>query len=219
MSQGSLTSLQVRILRALAGTSPPWTLTGGGALAGFHLGHRGTRDLDLFWRDRPQLEDLPDQVKERLQRDGLAFAVLRTAPTFQRLEVQAGEDRCLLDLVSEPGPALARPERHAVLGAEINVDSRHEILVNKLCALLGRSELRDLVDLSHLLETGGDLERGLREAPTRDGGFSGLTLAWVLKGFPVAALGKNAHMDEAETERLVAFRDDLIRRLTAEPPS
>jgi hypothetical protein len=31
-----------------AGLQPPWTLTGGGALAGFHTKHRETRDLDLF---------------------------------------------------------------------------------------------------------------------------------------------------------------------------
>jgi hypothetical protein len=38
-----------------AGIDPHWTLTGGGALAGVHLGHRETRDLDLFWRSRPEL--------------------------------------------------------------------------------------------------------------------------------------------------------------------
>jgi hypothetical protein len=39
----------------LAGITPPWTLTGGGALAGVHLGHRETRDLDLFRRNRGEL--------------------------------------------------------------------------------------------------------------------------------------------------------------------
>jgi hypothetical protein len=32
--------LQWRILRVLADLDPPWVLTGGGALAGFHLKHR-----------------------------------------------------------------------------------------------------------------------------------------------------------------------------------
>lgn len=218
MSQGSLTPLQVRILRVLADMSPPWTLTGGGALAGFHLAHRETRDLDLFWRNRPRLEDLPDQAKEKLERAKLAFTVLRSTPAFQRLQVQEGGETCLIDLVSEPGSPLARPETVRVAGGEIHVDSRHEILVNKLCALLGRSELRDLVDLRLLLETGGDLERGLEDAPTRDGGFSAMTLAWVLRGLPLAALARSAHIDEAETERLLSFRDGLIQRLAAGPP-
>lgn len=43
----SLTPLQARVLVALSPLSPPAVLTGGGALAGVHLGHRTTRDLDL----------------------------------------------------------------------------------------------------------------------------------------------------------------------------
>ncbi len=218
MPPGSLSPLQVRILRVLAGMSPPWTLTGGGALGGFHLGHRGTRDLDLFWRNRARLEDLPDQVKERLQQDGLEFSVLRSAPSFQRLEVREEPENCLVDLVSEPGSPLLAPERVRVEGSEIAIDSRHEILVNKLCALLGRAEIRDLVDLRELLEHGEDLERGLKDAPSRDGGFSAMMLAWVLKGLPVAALARSAHMGEERIEPLVTFRDALIRRLTEESP-
>jgi hypothetical protein len=75
VSGGRLSPLQRRILKALAGLSPPWTLTGGGALVGFHLGHRETRDLDLFWRSRAELGQL---VAEAL--DGLR--ALRTAHTF-----------------------------------------------------------------------------------------------------------------------------------------
>jgi len=140
--QGSLSPLQVRILRDLAGMSPPWTLTGGGALAGFHTGHRTTRDLDLFWRNRARLEDLPEQVKERLLEDGLEVSVTQSSPSFQRLNVAHGSETCLVDLVSEPGPPLAPPERVSCGGEEIAIDSRHEILVNKLCALLGRAEIR-----------------------------------------------------------------------------
>src|SRR5207247_7289633 len=54
VSGDKLTPLQRRILRVLASLQPPWTLTGGGALAGIHLGHRETRDLDLFWRNRSE---------------------------------------------------------------------------------------------------------------------------------------------------------------------
>jgi len=49
VSGGRLSSLQRRVLKLLAGLSPPWTLSGGGALVGFYVGHRETRDLDLFW--------------------------------------------------------------------------------------------------------------------------------------------------------------------------
>jgi hypothetical protein len=58
VSGSRLTPFQHRILGLLAGIIPRWTLTGGGALAGVHLGHRETRDLDLFWRSRAELGTL-----------------------------------------------------------------------------------------------------------------------------------------------------------------
>ena len=44
-----LSSLQWRILRVLSKLRPAWTLSGGGALVGFYLKHRETKDLGLFW--------------------------------------------------------------------------------------------------------------------------------------------------------------------------
>lgn len=63
---------------------PAFTLTGGGALAGVHLGHRTTRDLDLFWRERAKLDDLADRVSERLLDQGLAVSTIQTGRTFHR---------------------------------------------------------------------------------------------------------------------------------------
>jgi hypothetical protein len=47
-SGGKLDELQKRVLESLAAVRPPFILGGGGALAGVHLAHRKTRDLDLF---------------------------------------------------------------------------------------------------------------------------------------------------------------------------
>lgn len=58
MPDSRLSALQRHILRVLASMDPRWTLTGGGALAGLYLGHRETRDLDLFWHGLSALPDL-----------------------------------------------------------------------------------------------------------------------------------------------------------------
>lgn len=62
-----LSPLQARILSLVAGFSPPWRLTGGGALVGFHLGHRTTRDLDLFFHGRTTLESIPHELESTLR--------------------------------------------------------------------------------------------------------------------------------------------------------
>jgi hypothetical protein len=64
---GRLTTLQTEILRILAGMSPPWTLSGGAALAAVHTRHRDTRDLDLFWQRTGPLGAPPDEVIKRLK--------------------------------------------------------------------------------------------------------------------------------------------------------
>ena len=43
-----LSALQAEVLRAFFARERDYFLTGGAALAGFHLGHRTTDDLDLF---------------------------------------------------------------------------------------------------------------------------------------------------------------------------
>ena len=97
--------------------------------------------------------------------------------------------------------------------AEILVDSARAILAEKLCALLERSELRDLIDVEALLHAGEKLDVALADAPRRDCGFSPLTLAWVLRSLDVHAVAPSAGLDEAAAEKLDAFRQRLIEEL------
>ena len=214
MPADRLTSLQRRILGVLAGLTPPWTFTGGGALAGIHLGHRTTRDVDLFWRSRPALGHAAGEAQALLRGDGLDVDVLRTMPMFGELRVSDGDDVCIVDLVAEPFPPVAPPERATVGDAEILVDSMHEILVSKLTALLGRTELRDLVDVQALLGAGGDLVAALRDAPKKGAGFSAVTLAWVLHTFEIGPLAQALCWNAEEAAGLDLFRRQLIDRLT-----
>lgn len=67
----SLQPIQRKVLVALAGLAPRWTLSGGGALAGFHLGHRLTRDVDLFFRGATTLDRAGDDAERELRARGL----------------------------------------------------------------------------------------------------------------------------------------------------
>src|SRR4051812_21086650 len=215
MSGDKLTALQWRILGVLAGIEPAWTLTGGAALAGFYLKHRPTKDLDLFWHGENHLGDLPREVGDRLSADGLEATVLQSRGTFYQLRVSTGNEVCIVDLVADPVPPVAAPHRITLQGVTITVDDPHEILVNKLCALLGRAEIRDLVDVRGLLASGGDLKRALAEAPRKDAGFSPLTLAWVLKDVRPKALGRLAGLSEEEAMELEDFKERLVSDLLA----
>lgn len=190
--------LQRRIIELLAGLG--WTLTGGGALVGYHLGHRETRDLDLFWHGLTDLGYLPREVQRRLQEAGLQVDSVQTAPAFRRLRVTDGREVVPLDLVADPVPP-THPPVEATPG--VMVDSPEEILANKLNALLSRWAVRDLVDVRALLRSGLDLDTALVAAARKDGGFSPAMLAWVLSTSPPVDLDPE----------LLAFRDDLVQRL------
>ena len=213
MSAGKLTPLQVRILGALAGRSPRWTLSGGGALAGVHTQHRTTRDLDLFYQGRRALDQAPELARARLEAAGLTALVQQRAEAFCRLEVRDASEMTLVDLVADPVPLAEPPVETDVAGARIWVDTPHQILVNKVCALLSRSELRDLEDLQALEAAGLDIPRALADAPTQDSGFSPLTFAWVLRQLPIAAMAKAMGRTEESLHAIERYRTDLVEQV------
>ena len=123
MPRSRLSSTQVAILRALAGFEPRWTLTGGAALAGFHLGHRTTRDLDLFWQGHDTLGDLAAEVSGALGATGFTVRGLRRTPAFARLHVESADGAVEVDLVADPVARVEAPERVTVEGTEIEIVS------------------------------------------------------------------------------------------------
>lgn len=214
MQVGRLSPLQTRVLHELAGLEPSWTLSGGGALVGFHTQHRETRDLDLFWQGRRELGALATQVASTLRTAGLAVDVLQTELSFARLSVRDVDgETVLVDLVADPVPLAEAPREVLLEGRALRVDTPHQILVNKLCAMLTRSEVRDLRDVDALIGIGGDLARAVEDAPGQDMGFSAITLAWTLRRWPLgklaAALGESA----AEVASLDAMREKIVERL------
>ncbi len=169
---GRLSALQVRVLQALAALDPRWTLTGGGALAGFYLAHRQTKDVDLFFHGVAVLARLPEDAAAALKAEGMFVEFLQRSPAFCRLRADLHGEAVVVDLVAEAVPNVFPPEPRRVEDVEILVDSRTEILVNKLGALYSRSEIRDLVDTKALVDAGEDLDAALSLVSRKDGGFS-----------------------------------------------
>lgn len=214
-SGGSLTALQKRVLAILSGFEPAFILGGGGALA-VYLNHRQTRDLDLFWEDGQALADRPRGIRRRLEDEGLSVSPLQESPGFVRFRVADEQTAINLDLVADPTERLVRPNRLLIAGAAIAAESLPDLLTNKLCAMMGRSELRDLADAKALVEHGVSLSDAIEAAPRKDGGFSPLTFAWVLQNFDVRSIGSAAGLGEGDLHSLDQFRVDLIERLLSQ---
>lgn len=123
----------------------------------------------------------------------------------RRIRVRRGGEETLVERVLDEVPAVHGPQ--ALPGSALAIDVAEEIAVNKICALVGRGEPRDLEDLQFLASAGVDLEEAIRLAGCKDAGVGPDTLLMVLPQVPVS-------------EGARAFRDELARRLRMEllPP-
>lgn len=205
-----LTPLQLDLLGAFFAREKRFFLTGGGALAGYYLGHRDTEDLDLFGSSGLDADDAVRALEGAVRAAGATMETLKTYPDFRRFLVSRAEERCVVDIVIDRAPAIDSDK--AVFG-EVRVDTLREIAANKICTLLSRSEIKDLVDLKALVDQGIDLSQALQDARRKDGGAEPATLAWVLDQIhigPKAALPGG--VDAAE---LLAFRDAFTTKLRA----
>ena len=171
-----LTQLQTDVLEAFFHHEDRFYLTGGGALAGYHLGHRETHDLDLFTLV-PIMDDGVRALHQAARDVGASWQEVRTAPEFRRLLLSRGDESVIVDLVIEHAEQV-RPDKPA--HGSVRVDPAEEILANKLCALLGRAEIRDLVDVRALEELGLSLTDAVAAGERKDGGLTPAQLAWVL---------------------------------------
>ena len=169
-----LTRFQAEILEAFFRQESRFFLTGGGALAGYHLGHRETHDLDIFSLS-PVMEDGVRALRSAATAVGASWQDVRTAPEFRRVLLTRGDESVIVDLVIEHAQQL-RPEKP--LHGVVRVDPAEEIFANKLCTLLGRSEIRDLVDVRALeglgLSLTDALAAGRAEGRGADAGPAGL---------------------------------------------
>ena len=210
MVSSRLSALQHDFVEAFFSEPSAFFLTGGGALAGYHIGHRFTDDLDLF---SPPAEPMELAV-QRLRRAAAAICAtvesVQEAPEFRRFSVQRGTDTTLIDLVIDRAPQLVVDKE---LVGRVRIDPQREIAANKITALLGRTAPRDLVDIFALFDRGHTLEATLADARTKDAAVDPGTLAWVLSQWrlgPSVPLPIGVSLDDIER-----MRTQLIERLIA----
>jgi len=209
-ARSKLTPLQAEVLDAFYQRERGFFLTGGAALAGFHLGHRTTDDLDLFTADDNAFERGRFVVADVAAALGAALQVRQDAPGFKRLVLTRGEEGLVIDLVKDTAPQLHLDKLER---GNIVIDPADEILANKLTAVAGRAEERDLIDVMFLERAGYSVEAALPGALMKDGGCTPATLAWLLSEVTIPeGVVLPAGVSPGELRAYVA---ELIARLLA----
>jgi hypothetical protein len=183
-------------------------LGGGAALAGAWLGHRRSRDIDLFTHDREQLRALSAALPELGAALGGTVRLVRDGGDHVRFTAELPSEQREVDLVYDPLPTigeLPEPlEGIALLPLE-------DLRASKLTCLIARAEPRDLVDVQFLERAGFRPEEDLPLALQKDAGIDPAVLAWLLSEFPVEPLPDM--LTELDSEQLAAYRDELSDRM------
>jgi hypothetical protein len=159
-SNGIITPLQSAFLKSFFETAAGsrFFLTGGTALAGFHLHHRLSRDLDLFTLDDDALATVDREIQGIAAQLGCHIGRARREEHLRQFLLVPQEDpdasSLQVDMVRDFGPQFGR--RETIDG--IIVDAIENIGANKINAILGRTESKDFVDLYFILEAGHDFD-------------------------------------------------------------
>lgn len=208
MIENKLSKLQLDFLHEFFSRDSHFFLTGGAALAGFYLGHRRTEDLDLFTLEN-EIDNGVRLVYDVAASIGATVQSIQTAPDFRRFLVDRANESVVIDLVRE---YVFQVNSNKPVVNGVRIDSAEEILANKLCTLLSRSEVRDLIDVYELERSGLDIVTALEHAGKKDSGMTAGQLAWVLGQIE---LGERFEVDgNLSSSELQQYLSDLIGRLT-----
>ncbi|MGH7805950.1 MAG: nucleotidyl transferase AbiEii/AbiGii toxin family protein, partial [Candidatus Binatia bacterium] len=204
-SANRLSELQRRLITAFAARAPGFFLTGGAVLCGFELGHRRTDDLDFFTIDDEAMAEGERALRAAAAEIGAGLESVLSAPDHHRFVARVGDEAVLVDLVRDRVVQL----REKVDRGGVRTDPVEEIVANKICALVGRSEIRDLVDLFALEGAGYRVEDFLDDAAKKDGGATPATIAWLLSTLAIPDTLPSGFDPRALRE----FAADLERRM------
>ena len=134
-------ALQDKVLAAIFSAETTFYLTGGTCLNRFYHNRRYSNDLDLFTNENVLFRDDVRILLDALTSASLSYAIQVDTRDFVRLLIQ---DELQLDLINDRVYRYGK-SIHSSLG--IVLDNELNICANKLCAIIGRDDPKDMFDL------------------------------------------------------------------------
>lgn len=139
----TLYPFQDRVIKVINQVDTEFYLTGGTAASRGYLQHRFSDDLDYFVNDDSRFGLWVERVIQALNKEW-DCEVLMKEERFARLNLLQGDVMLKIEMINDVPARVGSVTTHPVLG---RMDSSENILANKVTALLGREEPKDLADV------------------------------------------------------------------------
>jgi hypothetical protein len=165
-----------KLILATAGRSG-FVLAGGAALVASRLSDRPTRDIDAFTSSPIDVRTEARRVVDALVTEGYEVVTTRETRSLVSMTVVTGVSRRSRIEVDLARDAISWPTVTTSLGPTL---SPRELAANKVLALFGRVQTRDLADVRSLARR-LDLDSMLVDAATKDTGFDRGVLAEMVR--------------------------------------
>jgi len=203
----ALYELQDRVLEAVFGGDTQFYLTGGTCLHRFYAGKRYSDDLDLFTADHALYRDDVRTALDRIRGADCTVATTVDTRDFVRVFVN---DRLKVDFVNDRVHRHGRPD---VSEDGYRLDNLLNIFANKICALVGRDEPKDVFDLCVLAEAGEPDSREAMPIAARKCVVDPEELDYRLSSFPVNLFETLAVIDHDYLAHVRGEYETIVRDL------
>ena len=177
--KGTLTPIQKNLLLEFEKIREAsfFYLTGGTALAEFHLGHRRSYDLDFFTRERDLIIPFARVIEEKLGQAQYTFNVIRRFESFVEFEVNKEGESMRLHFAQDSPFRFGEPQLSEFA---VRVNDYLDLVVDKLVTFFGRWKHRDAIDLFFILKVEA-IETMMEMAKQKDPGFDLYWFSMALK--------------------------------------
>ena len=171
--------LQDQVLAIINNLETDFYLTGGTAASRGYLNHRLSDDLDLFVNDDDHFSLWSQRVIQALSQQPLfSIEVLMTEERFTRLNVKQADLILKIEMINDVPAHIGQIQHHPILG---RLDSAENILANKVTALIGREEPKDLADIwGFCCQLSLSLTQAIEDADSKAAGIFPADLARIL---------------------------------------
>lgn len=176
----ALYRLQDRVLDTVYKSGVSFYVTGGTCLNRFYREERYSEDLDLFTNDHTLFREDVREVRELLSASALSHVVAVDTRDFVRIHV---ENLLQVDLVNDRVPHYGDTQ---TTSGGIRVDNVMNITANKITAILGRDEPKDVFDLYVAARIASFSWSDVVEAARAKALFDTEELQYRLESFPFA---------------------------------